>query len=176
MVSIGIKQNGKESYEGILYTINPNTAEAVFEIGMRFRIRVEFKMQKLIMCSVARMLDEAKVTQGTSADQMSTLSINKKKFEDKSAGYSFLFTEIGQKADAQKKTFQFHNFNWRGDDPFTLKVIEPDHVITFGKPNGDEVFVVQCSSCAFVKGARKEKQSLGFMSHMLYDECTCEKH
>jgi hypothetical protein len=68
MVSIGMKQNGKELYEGILYTINPTSAEAVFEIGTRFRIRVEFKMQKLIMCSVARMLDEAKVTQGTSAD------------------------------------------------------------------------------------------------------------
>ena len=80
------------------------------------------------------MLEKATVMQGSSQEMYSLLS-NHKILEDKSPNFSANFAQIGHKQTSQERSYQVHLYNHKGGNPFTIRIREPDHVVTFARPN-----------------------------------------
>ena len=60
-IEIGIRKEGLGCFDGLSFSVSLNTGKAAFEIGTNFRTRVEFNLQRVIICSVDRMIEHATI-------------------------------------------------------------------------------------------------------------------
>ena len=91
-----MKKEGECDFSGVHMSVNLSSGDTSFEIGIEFRTRIEFRMRRLISFGVERMIEQAKVMQGSSQEMCSLLQPSKV-FEDKSANYSCSIAQFGYK-------------------------------------------------------------------------------